>query len=68
MNGNVFSWDNVTWQVCEKKCYMGRRINVNLHLNGSYSFDVMGKKVQCKVSKRKRLNDYGNKSKINKSA
>jgi transposase len=68
MVGNVFSWDGITWILEEKKCYYGREININLHLNGSYSFDIMGRKVQCKVSSRKRLSDYGNKSKLKKSA
>ncbi|MEX0608202.1 MAG: ISNCY family transposase [Balneolaceae bacterium] len=68
MSGNVFSWENVTWQMEDKKCFMGRRININIHLDGNYSFDVMGRKVQCRVSKRKRINDYGNRSKLRKSA
>jgi hypothetical protein len=67
MEGNVFSWENVTWVIDEKKSYSGREINVNTHLNGSYSFDLMGRKVQCKVAQRKRLNDYGDKSKLRKS-
>ncbi len=68
MVGNVFSWDNVTWVIDEVKCYYGREINVNIHLDGNYSFDIMGRKVQCKVSNRKRLSDYGDKSKLKKSA
>lgn len=68
MVGNVFSWDNVTWVLEEAKCFYGREININFHLDGSYSFDIMGRKVQCKVSNRKRLNDYGDKSKLRKSA
>jgi len=68
MVGNVFSWDNVTWVLNDKKCFYGREVNINIHLDGSYSFDVMGRKVDCKVSKRKRFNDYGDKSKVRKSA
>lgn len=68
MNGNVFSWDNVTWVIDDVKNYSGREINVNMHLNGTYSFDLMGRKVHCKVSNRKRLNDYGDKSKLRKSS
>jgi len=68
MCGNVFSWDNVTWVIDEIKSYAGREINVNMHLNGDYSFDIMGRKVHCKVSDRKRLNDYGDKSKLRKSS
>lgn len=68
MNGNVFSWENVTWVVDEVKSYSGREINVNSHLDGSYSFDLMGRKVHCRVSERKRLNDYGDRSKLRKSS
>lgn len=68
MCGNVFSWDNVTWVIDEIKNYAGREINVNMHLNGAYSFDIMGRKVHCKVSERKRLNDYGDKSKLRKTS
>ncbi len=68
MAGNVFSWNNVTWVLEEKKCFYGREININQHLDGSYSFDVMGRKVHCKVVVRKRLSGYGNKSKLRKSA
>jgi transposase len=68
MVGNVFSWDNITWVVDENTSYYGREININVHLDGSYSFDIMGRKVSCRVSKRKRLSDYGDKSKLRKSA
>ncbi len=68
MCGNVFSWENVTWVIDEIKNYAGREINVNTHLDGSYSFDVMGRKIQCKVSSRKRLSDYGNQSKLKKTS
>jgi hypothetical protein len=68
MCGNVFSWENVTWVIDEIKNYAGREINVNTHLDGSYSFDIMGRKIHCKVSSRKRLSDYGDKSKLRKSS
>jgi hypothetical protein len=68
MCGNVFSWENVTWVIDEIKNYAGREINVNTHLDGSYSFDIMGRKIQCKVSSRKRLSDYGNQSKLRKTS
>jgi hypothetical protein len=68
MCGNVFSWENVTWVIDEIKNYAGREINVNAHLNGSYSFDIMGRKIHCKVSCRKRLSDYGDKSKLRKTS
>lgn len=59
MVGNVFSWENMTWMIDEIKSYSGREINVNFHLNSTYSFDLMGRKVHCKVACRNRLNDYG---------
>ena len=68
MVGNVFSWDNVTWVLEDKKCFYGREINVNIHLDGSYPLDIMGRKVQCKISNRKKLSDYGDKSKLRKRA
>lgn len=68
MNGNVFSWDNVTWVIDDVRSYSGREININTHLNGSYSFDIMGRKIPCKVSARKRLNDYGDRSKLRKTS
>ena len=66
--GNVFGWDNITWVVDEKKCFYGREININIHLDGSYSFDIMGRKVQCRISNKKRLRGFGDKSKLKKSA
>ena len=68
MSGNVFSWENVTWMIDEIKSYSGREININIHLDGSYSFDMLGRKIHCKVYAKKRLNDYGDKSKLRKSS
>ena len=68
MPGNAFGWENATWVVDENRCFYGRELNINLHLDGSYSFDIMGRKVSCKVVKRKRLNPYWDKSKSKKSA
>lgn len=68
MSGNIFSWDNVTWVINDLKSYSGREISINIHLNGSYSFDIMGRKIHCKVLARKRLNDYGDRSKLRKSS
>jgi len=68
MNGNVFSWENVTWVIDDVRSYSGREINVNTHLDGSYSFDIMGRKIHCKVVCRKRLSDYGDRSKLRKSS
>lgn len=68
MSGNVFSWENVTWVIDEIKSYSGREININTHLDGSYSFDMLGRKIHCKVYAKKRLNDYGDKSKLRKTS
>jgi hypothetical protein len=68
MAGNIFSGEGVTWIIDGMKDYYGREINVNTHLDGSYSFDMMGRKVQCKVLRKIRLNDYGDKSKLRKSS
>ena len=67
MSGNIFSWENITWVIDDMKSYSGREININTHLDGSYSFDIMGRKIHCKVLARKRLNDYGDRSKLRKS-
>lgn len=68
MSGNVFSWENATWVVDTTKAYSGREININTHLNGSNSFDIMGRKINCKIFINKRLSDYGNKSKLRKAS
>ena len=67
MSGNVFSWEGVTWIVDSPKSFLGREVNVNIHLNGSYSFDMMGRKVHCRVLRKYRLSDYGDRSKLRKS-
>ncbi len=68
MSGNVFSWENVTWVIDKIADYNGREVNINTHIDGSYSFDIMGRKIDCKVLLRKRLSDYGNRSKLRKKA
>jgi hypothetical protein len=68
MSGNVFSWENVTWVIDTTKAYSGREININTHTNGTNSFDLMGRRINCRVLIKKRLNDYGNKSKLRKAA
>jgi len=68
MSGNVFSWDNVTWVVEATKDYSGREININTHLNGTNSFDFMGRKINCRIVVKKPLKDYGNKSKLRKAS
>jgi hypothetical protein len=67
MSGNVFSWENITWVVDTAKDYSGREININTHLNGSTSFDFMGRMIECRLLQKKRIMDYGNKSKLRKA-
>lgn len=43
--GNVFSYGSVTYLIDEKQCYRGRRVNINTHVDGSQSFDIMGKEI-----------------------
>lgn len=55
--GNAFGWNGVHWLLQEKKSFAHREININEHINGSYSFDIMGRKVQAKViTSKKRYN------------
>jgi hypothetical protein len=68
MSGNVFSWEGVGWVIDEKTDYKGRYINVNIHLNGETSFDIMGRKTKCNVFSKKRIYLGGNHNKILKSA
>ena len=68
MTRNIFSWESVSWILDEKKCFKGREININIHLNGSYSFDILGRKVTAKVLQRKKLNGNENVSKLLKKA
>jgi hypothetical protein len=68
MSGNVFSWENVTWVVDAVNSYSGREININTHINGETSFDIMGRKIKCKIVMKKRIQDYGNKSKLRKAS
>ena len=64
MSGNVFSWESMTWIVDEIKDYSGREININTHIDGTNSFDLMGRRTNCKILNRKRSHNYGNKAKI----
>lgn len=56
--GNVFSWNNVTWVINEKNCYRGREVNINTHIEGHYSFDIMGREVKAKVLRTNRIYDH----------
>ncbi len=56
--GNVFSFEAITWLIDEKFCYRGREVNINTHLDGSQSFDIMGKEIYPIVFNTKRIYDY----------
>ena len=55
--GNVFSYDSVTWIIDDKKCFRGREVNINTHIDGRQSFDIMGKETKVKPIKFSRI--YG---------
>jgi transposase InsO family protein len=54
-NGNVFSYDGDHWVIEEKWNYNHRLVNVNTHLDGSRSFDIMGKIIVVSKISRKRF-------------
>lgn len=55
--GNVFSYNSVTWLIDDKRCYRGRVVNINTHIDGSTSFDIMGRETKPKPIKNQRI--YG---------
>lgn len=56
--GNVFSYSSVTWLIDEKRCYRGREVNINTHVDGHQSFDIMGKEIYPKPIKNQRIYDH----------
>lgn len=56
LNGNYFSYDGRHWLINERHNYDHRRVNINTHLDGSRSFDIMGKVVKVeKITRKKYL-------------
>jgi hypothetical protein len=53
VNGNCFSFENQPWIIAEKHDYNHRLVNINTHLDGSRSFDIMGRVVRVERVKRK---------------
>ena len=49
--GNIFSYQSVTWLIDEKRCYRGRQVNINTHVDGRQSFDIMGREIRPKPIK-----------------
>lgn len=56
--GNIFSYEAVTWLIDENRCYRGREVNINTHIDGSQSFDIMGKEIKPKVIKTHRIYNH----------
>jgi transposase-like protein len=54
--GNVFSYKGYNWIIDEKMSFENRLVNINTHLDGSQSFDIMGRVV--KVQKKQRSYRY----------
>jgi transposase InsO family protein len=47
--GNTFSWDGKLWIINGNRRYDYRILNVNAHLDGTTSFDIMGKVVTASI-------------------
>jgi hypothetical protein len=60
--GNIFSYEAVTWLIDEKRCYRGREVNVNTHIDGRQSFDIMGKVIHPRPIKSSTF--YGHKKRV----
>lgn len=56
--GNVFSYESVTWLIDVRRCYRGREVNINTHVDGRQSFDIMGREIYPKPIKNQRIYDY----------
>jgi hypothetical protein len=54
-----FCWGGSTYVIeNQNQDYRFRTININTHLDGSISFDILGKPIQTKLYKPQRKNDY----------
>jgi hypothetical protein len=60
--GNIFSYDSVTWPIDDKRCFRGREVNINTHIDGRQSFDIMGKEIQPRPISSKTF--YGYKKRV----
>ena len=56
--GNIFSYNSVTWLIDDKRCFRGREVNINTHVDGSQSFDIMGKEIYPKPIKESRYKGH----------
>ena len=48
LSGNLFSLEGHHYQIDEKMNHHHRLVNINTHLDGTVSFDIMGRKVKAK--------------------
>jgi transposase-like protein len=51
-NGNTFSWKGHTWLLDGSTNYYNRKLNINTHLDGTNSFDILGRKVKARKIER----------------
>lgn len=57
-SGNVFSYESVTWLIDENRCYRGREVNINTHIDGTQSFDIMGKQIHPRPIRSSKFNGH----------
>ncbi len=50
--GNVFSWQGHDMVIDERSNHAHRLVNINTHIDGQVSFDIMGRVVKVKKSSR----------------
>jgi transposase-like protein len=50
--GNVFSWQGHDMVIAEKSNHAHRLVNINTHIDGEVSFDIMGRLVNVEKSAR----------------
>jgi uncharacterized protein (DUF2267 family) len=50
--GNTFGYKSYVWVVDEKFNYTNRKLNINTHLDGSITFDIMGRKVTAQKTNK----------------
>ena len=53
MGGPMDTWmeEQYPWLIDEKRCYRGRQVNINTHVDGRQSFDIMGREIRPKPIK-----------------
>lgn len=56
--GNIFSYESVTWLIDDKRCFRGREVNINTHIDGRRSFDIMGRELYPRPILNKRFNGH----------